>query len=89
MKNINIKEGYAEFDSLQYVSDKPLPKVDDELTVTFNGINKVIVTGYFVEYGFIGLLCRPIDPPQWYIKQNGRDASCHIFPSETKELRRS
>ena len=86
MKNINQKNGYAEFDALQYVSDKPMPRVGDELTVTFNGIGRVVVTGYFVEFGFLGLLVRPSDPPEWYIKQNGRDGICHIFPSETKEL---
>ena len=42
---------------------------------------------YFVEHGFIGLIVKPNDPPAWYIKQNGADAVCHVFPAETEELR--
>lgn len=86
MKNISLETGYAEFKELQYVSDKPMPKVGDAITVEINGIGKGTVTGFFVEHGFIGLMVKPHNPPEWYLKQNGGNVSGHVFPAETKEL---
>jgi hypothetical protein len=27
-----------------------------------------------------------LSPPDWYIKQNGTDEPCHVFPAECLEL---
>lgn len=78
---------YTEFDELKWVSKEPIPPVGDFVNVTINGIGLSRVEKYFVEYGFIGLIVKPFDPPAWYIKQNGADAICHVYPAETKELR--
>ena len=32
------------------------------------------------------MIVQPEDPPAWYIKQNGADEPCHVFPSECEEL---
>ena len=77
---------YREFDKLKWVSDKPIPKVGEKVIAAINAIGPVIVERYFVEYGFIGVIAKPTDPPKWYIKQNGKDASAHFFPSEIREL---
>jgi len=53
-----------------------------------NGIGRSKVLKYFVEHGFIGLLVQPIDPPAWYIKQNGANEPCHVYTPETKQLRK-
>ena len=79
---------YTEFEELQWSSDKPLPKVGDEVYVCMNSIGRSKVLKYFVEHGFIGLLVQPLNPPTWYIKQNGADEPCHVYPPETLELRK-
>lgn len=77
---------YTEFEKLAWGSDKPIPAVGSEVNVKINGIGRSTVQKYFVEYGFIGLLVQPQNPPAWYIKQNGADEPCHVFPAETEEL---
>ena len=86
-KHISRPTGsYTEFEKLQWVCDKPIPAVGSEVEVKINGIGRSIVLKYFVEHGFIGLLVPPQDPPAWYIKQNGADEPCHVFPAEVAEL---
>ena len=80
---------YTEFEKLAWVSDKAIPAVGSEVDVKINGIGRSKVLKYFVEYGFIGMLVQPFDPPAWYIKQNGADQPCHVYPAETLELHRS
>jgi hypothetical protein len=40
------------------------------------------VLGYFVEHGYLGLEVQPVDPPEWYVRQNGADTPCHVFGAE-------
>jgi len=82
----NSTQKYVEFDKLQWVCNKPLPRVGTEVNVTINGIGRSVVEKYFVEHGFIGLIVQPQNPPTWYIKQNGADKPCHVFPAEVTEL---
>jgi hypothetical protein len=79
-------KSYTEFEKLAWVSTKAIPAVGTEVNVTINGIGRSIVKKYFVEYGFIGLLVQPLSPPDWYVKQNGADEPCHVFPAEVTEL---
>lgn len=78
---------YTEFEKLAWVSTKAIPKIGTKLNVKINGIGESIVKKYFVEYGFIGMLVTPLNPPTWYIKQNGEGADCHVYPAEVEELR--
>ena len=80
---------YTEFEALQWSSDKPIPPVGTEIDVPMNNIGRSKVLKYFVEHGYIGLLVQPLDPPAWYIKQNGADEPCHVYPAETKQLRKN
>ena len=80
---------YPEFEELQWSSDKPIPPVGTEIDVPMNNIGRSKVLKYFVEHGYIGLLVQPLDPPAWYIKQNGADEPCHVYPPETKQLRKN
>ena len=80
------KGTYTEFNELQWVANKPLPAVGSEVTVKINGIGRSKVLRYYVEHGFIGLLVQPLNPPTWYIKQNGADDPCHVFPAECLEF---
>ena len=86
---------YTEFEELTWVSTKPIPKVGTIINVRVNGIGKSEVLKYFVEYGFIGLFVQPLDPPEWYRKQNASEMdsalydwdACHVYPAEVEELR--
>ncbi len=60
----------------------PMPEINAEIRVRMNRIGKARVVRYFVEDGYVGLLVLPLDPPPWYVKQNGRDALCHVFGTE-------
>ena len=80
-------DSYTEFEKLAWVSTKAIPAIGTKLNVKINGIGESIVKKFFVEYGFIGMVVQPIDPPAWYIKQNGADEPCHVYPAETEELR--
>lgn len=77
---------YTEFEKLQWVSNKPIPAVGTEINVAINSIGKAKVLKYFVEHGFIGLLVQPLNPPEWYIRQNNEGEPCHVFPAEVTEL---
>ena len=82
-----IKEKeYKEFEKLRWVCKNPIPAVGSKVNVKINGIGESTVLRYFVEHGFIGLLVQPTNPPTWYIKQNGADEPCHVFPAECEEL---
>lgn len=81
-----MSKSYVEFDKLAWVCDRPIPARGTEVNVRINGIGRSVVQKYFVEHGFIGLIVKPHNPPDWYIKQNGADAVCHVFPAETTEL---
>ena len=71
----------------QWISRKAIPAVGETINVRINGIGASIVKKYFVEHGFIALLVQPINPPAWYVKQNGANEPCHVFPAEVEELR--
>ena len=71
----------------QWISNKPVPAVGDIVNVRVNSIGKCKVLKYFVEHNFLGLFVQPLNPPLWYVKQNGADEPCHVFPAETEELR--
>ena len=79
-------KSYTEFEKLNWVTTKAIPKIGEEVGVKINGIGRSIVKKYFVEHGFIGLLVQPLSPPDWYVKQNGADEPCHVFPAECFEL---
>lgn len=60
----------------------PPPPRGDRVRVKMNNIGQSTVVGYFTEYGYLGLLVKPLDPPPWYVRQNGRDALAHVFGAE-------
>ena len=77
---------YTEFTKLGWISKFPMPMVGAEVNVKINGIGRSVVKKFFVEHGFIGMVVQPYDPPAWYIKQNGADEPCHVFPAECEEF---
>lgn len=58
------------------------PAVGSIVRVTINDIGLAEVLGYFVESGWLGLLVRPSNPPEWYVKKNNPGSICHVFGIE-------
>jgi hypothetical protein len=59
-----------------------VPVFNEEVVVRINAIGKAKVTGFFVQHGYLGVLCLPLNPPEWYVRQNGAGAISHVFGSE-------
>lgn len=72
----------TKIDGIKWSGGEFVPGIGTEVTVRVNFIGKATVTGYFVEHGWLGLHVKPSDPPEWYVKQNGRGAGCHVFGAE-------
>lgn len=49
------------------------PKVGAIVNLKVNQIGPAAVRGYFLEDGWLGLKVFPLDPPDWYVRQNGLD----------------
>ena len=77
----------ATYSEPEWVSTKGVPAVGEIINVKINSIGKSKVLKYFVEHGFLGLLVQPLKPPLWYLKQNGANEPCHVFPAEVEELK--
>jgi hypothetical protein len=45
-------------------------------------LGKGLVTGYFVEAGFLGVKVRLDNPPKWFVRQNGRLCPACLFGAE-------
>ena len=63
-----------------------VPPIGAIVHVRFNGIKAARVERYFVEHGFLGLLVKPLAPPEWFVKQNGRGSTCHVFGTEVDPM---
>jgi hypothetical protein len=61
-----------------------IPAIGAEVHVRINSIGRAIVIDYFAEHGWFGLLVRPLHPPAWFVKQNGREAPAHVFGNELR-----
>jgi hypothetical protein len=62
------------------------PKVGEKIRVSMNSLGNGEVVGYFSQEGFLGLLVKLSDPPEWYIKQNKGNVVGHIFGPEWKPI---
>jgi hypothetical protein len=58
------------------------PQSGETVTVAMNRIGPSLVLRHFVEEGFLGLVVLPLNPPNWYIRQNGSNALAHVFGLE-------
>lgn len=69
-------------------SGKFIPEVGDIIKARVNRIGLCRVLGYFVECGWVGVVAKPLDPPEWYVRQNGDkfDGTCGLFGSEIEQV---
>lgn len=50
----------------------PVPAIGDRTTISMNQIGPGVVVGYLVEYGWLGLMVKPDNPPEWFVRQTGQ-----------------
>ncbi|UTC28517.1 hypothetical protein GURKE_05150 [Brevundimonas phage vB_BpoS-Gurke] len=58
------------------------PAVGAEVEANFNNLGRAVVTGYFTESEFLGLIVRFVDPPAFLTNQNRGDVMGHLFGAE-------
>ena len=78
--NLPVKNG----DTVTWSATSDPPAIGAKVEVSVNDIGPATVLGYFVEYGWLGVCVEPSDPPEWYVKQNGRHAVCGVMGAELK-----
>lgn len=67
----------------------PVPAIGEEVHVRINRIGRSKVMGYGVEDGYLGVMVVPLDPPEWWVKQNGKpspDKPSLAFGAEVRPL---
>lgn len=62
------------------------PAIGARVQVRTNSLGPAVVTGYFVEAGYLGVIVKLEEPADWYVKQNGGDVPGHSFGTEITEL---
>ena len=63
-------------------SGKAIPKIGDTITAKINNIGKCYVLGYLLQDEWISVIAKPFNPPEWFIKQNGKSALVTLFGAE-------
>ncbi len=61
----------ASVDTLRWSGPEPVPAIGDTVHVNFNAIGACRVVSYATVENYLGLMVYPLDPPTWWIKQNG------------------
>ena len=51
---------------------EPVPAVGDEVQIRVNRIGRTKAVGYGVQDGYLGVMVYPLDPPAWWVVQNGQ-----------------
>lgn len=68
-----------------------IPYIGDTITVKMNGLGPAVVTGYWLEGDcpFIGLIVSLLEPPEWWIKQNGTEPKHSYVTGREVKINRS
>ena len=62
------------------------PPVGTKVRANFNNLGEATVTGYFVEEGYLGVECEPVNPPAWWRKQNPTWKKYMLFGVEIERV---
>lgn len=83
-----VLEGTEIFPSGKW-SGSFVPEVGETVTVSMNNLGKGRVLGFFVEAGWVGVIVRLFDPPEWHVRQNGAAEIAGVFGCEIKKSERA
>ena len=68
-------------------SNKQAPQIGDRVLITFNRFGKGTIIGAFTEAGYLGVIVKCDQRPEWHIKQNGdKHIHPHVFGAEVEFL---
>ena len=73
--------GYADA-PFRWSNTKPVPDIGDAVKANINGLGTGVVTGYFTLHGYVGILVRLDNPPDWYVKQNEGNKPGELYGAE-------
>lgn len=73
-------------DELKWSGKEAPPAIGDRVYVTVNNCGPAKVLGYFTVDGYLGLLVKLEEPPEWFLKQNGGNIDGHVFGAEYRRL---
>lgn len=76
----------ADDGALIWAGKVPPPPVGEIIRVSMNSLGNGEVVGYFSLEGYLGLLVKLSNPPEWYVKQNNGNVIGHIFGPEFAPL---
>ena len=65
-------------------SGKTIPKIGDTISAKINNLDYCHVLGYLLQDEWISIIVKPLNPPEWFIKQNGKSALATLFGAEIK-----
>lgn len=60
------------------------PAIGAEVDLRINRCGLATVLAYFVHEGYLGIQAQLKNPPDWYVRQNGRSTPCHAFGAEIR-----
>lgn len=69
-------------DSLLWSGKADVPALGSFIDIRMNQIGPAEVIGYFSDAGWLGVLAKPLSPPEWFIRQEGYNRTCHVFGAE-------
>lgn len=58
------------------------PAVGERFNVRVNGIGPAVAVGYYVDSGWLGVMCDVEKWPPHFAKQNGDNMRCGVFGAE-------
>ncbi|MFZ3482053.1 hypothetical protein [Sphingomonas sp. 3-13AW] len=70
--------------NVEWTGATPPPAIGAAIVATINGCGPAIVTGYFTQEGYLGVLCDLLAPPAWHVRQNKGNPRGHLFGPECK-----
>ena len=65
-------------------SGKTIPEIGDTISAKVNNLGECYVLGYLLQNEWISIIVKPLNPPEWFIKQNGKSALVTLFGAEIK-----
>ncbi len=58
-------------DQAKWSAEFEVPEIGTDVLIRINGIGRAKVVGYATQDGYLGVMCVPYSPPDWWVRQNG------------------
>lgn len=75
-------------DAIKWGASFEPPAIGSHIVVNVNRCGLAVVTGHYIQENFLGLKCELLNPPEWFIKQNGTLRTVYVLGTEIRHLTR-